>query len=313
MQVGERVVDQRSRRDNLEALPGVYPNYFDLPPAVLSQHRMGVAQVLSKLGEKGLYKELTERDTLQGISAGTSGLGYSLLSEAFLTDTQNYRAEQINAVFSYLAISNVWAGVEKHVSVVEFMRSRDPSDTPRTILNKLVKDRNDASHSEIAFTLGPQELISTAQFLIAVVTALSEIVRKQCVELECSAGKRLELCRVVNVFSSGALGVKFLNGRIAVGDQLLAVSGSRAYTAGVVSIQRFDVPLENADAETFSELGLRLDVEVARNARLLSFHKLDPVVSHQDGDTGQRGGDVTSRFHRFTTALGAAFNALIGR
>ena len=125
----------------LEALPDIYPNYLDLPTPIITQHRLGVAQILSKLSDKGLYKHLTERDTLRGISEGNLGRSYSLLPDAFMTDTQNYRADQINTAFAYLAIANIWAGVEKHREIVNYMKSRDVNETPRTILHKLVEDR----------------------------------------------------------------------------------------------------------------------------------------------------------------------------
>jgi hypothetical protein len=117
-------------KEYLTLLPEIFPNYNDLPQPTLIQHRMGVSQILAKLGGKGLFRHLTEIETLRGITDGYSGQKYALLSEAFLTDTQNYRAEQINILFAYLGISNIWAGVEKHPRVAEYMNARDPNDTP---------------------------------------------------------------------------------------------------------------------------------------------------------------------------------------
>lgn len=265
-------------KEYLEALPDIYPKYLDLPLPIINQHRLGVAQILSKLGDKGLYRHLSERATLEGISEGNLGRQYSLLPDAFLTDTQNYRADQINAAFAYLAITNIWAGVEKHREVVEYMRSRDANETPRTILHKLVEDRNFASHSIVTDVLSGPELISLARFLTAVTISIAEIARKNCVTLECSAGRRVEMFHVLHIYSNNVVGVRFLNGAVRVGDELLVLGGDGAYKAIVASINRFDVPLESADADTCAELGLGLDVVVRKNARLVSFRKLGRVA-----------------------------------
>ena len=118
-------------QEYLEALPAIYPIYVELPAPIATQHRLGVAQILSKLGDSRLlFKHLTEQETLKGISAGNAGSPYTLLADAFLTDQQNYRAEQLNKIFGYLNLNNIWAGVEKHPAVAFYMTSRDPGEKP---------------------------------------------------------------------------------------------------------------------------------------------------------------------------------------
>jgi hypothetical protein len=296
-------------KEYLEALPDIYPAYLELPHTVVNQHRIGVAQILSKLGDKGLFKHLSERDTLTGISEGNFGRPYSLLPDAFLTDTQNYRAEQINLVFSYLDISNIWAGVEKHRELIEYMKSRDVTETPRTILNKLVADRNFAAHSVVTDVMSGPELISLARFLDALVVAISEIARKKCVVLECSRGKRLDIFHVVRVFSNQIVGVRFVAGRVEVGDQLLVLGKDGAYKATVVSIRNVGTSLTSADFDKHPELGLGLDVDVGKGARLVTFHKLAPsaepdgsqiVVSQSKG-----------RFRTLASAIGQALREFV--
>ncbi len=305
-------------KEYLEALPSIFPNYVDLPPSVLNQHRHGVAQILSKLGDKGLYRHLSERDTLVGITDGYLGRGYSLLADAFLTDTQNYRADQINITFGYLNISDIWAGVEKHSELLNYMKSRDPNETARTIINKLIQDRNFAAHSVVTDVLSGPELISLAQFLIAIAISLSEIARKSCVTLQCSVGKRLEMFRVLHRFSNKIVGVKFLQGRVNVGDQLLVLGRDGAYRASVISIRRLDLPLESADAEKYPELGLGLDVEVENGARMISFHTtaaplpLAPLPLIVTGPAPEKAKTI-GRFRRLISLLREALEILLGR
>jgi hypothetical protein len=258
-------------KEYLTLLPEIFPNYNDLPQPTLVQHRMGVSQILAKLGDKGLFRHLTEIETLRGITNGYSGQKYALLSDAFLTDTQNYRTEQINALFAYLGISNIWAGVEKHPRVAEYMKTRDPNDTPRTLLKKIVDDRNLASHSGITSVLAPDEILSLIAFIETVVTAIGEIVRKTCATLECSAGIRTEMFEVQHLFSGKIVGVRFLKGSVRVGDSLIALDRHGAFKVTVLSIQHHEDVLEAADADSFGELGLGLDVEVGNSARLVGY------------------------------------------
>ncbi len=260
-------------KEYLEALPGIYPSYINLPATVINQHRLGVAQILSKLGDKGLFKHLSERDALTGISEGNLGRDYVLLPDAFLTDTQNYRVDQVNQVFSYLDIVNIWAGVEKHRALLQYMLSRDSNETPRTILNKLVEDRNFASHSSVSYVMSTPELISLASFLEAAVLAISEIVRKKCISLECAFGMRLEQFHVLHTYSNQIAGVRFLGGNIKIGDSLLVLAGDGAYLAQVTSIRNGSTVLENAGCDVYPELGLGLDVGVRKGDRLVSSHK----------------------------------------
>ena len=258
-------------KEYLTLLPEIFPNYNNLPQPTLTQHRMGVSQILSKLGDKGLFRHLTEIETLRGITDGYSGRKYALLSDAFLTDTQNYRSEQINILFAYLGISNIWAGVEKHSRVAEYMKTRDSNDTPKTLLKKIVDDRNMASHSGLTSVLASDEILSLIAFIETVVTAISEIVRKTCAASQCLAGIRTEMFQVQHLFSNMIVGVRFLKGSVRVGDSLLALDRHGAFKATVLSIRHHQDVLESADADSFDELGLGLDVQVGGSARLASY------------------------------------------
>jgi hypothetical protein len=255
----------------LISLPMIFPNYNELPQQTLTQHRMGVSQILAKLGDRGLFRHLTGLETLRGITDGYSGQKYTLLREAFLTDRQNYRAEQINILFAYLGISNIWGGVEKHSSVTEYMKTRDPNDTPKTLLKKIVDDRNLASHSGITSVLAPDETLSLITFIEAVVTAIAEIARKTCVKLQCTAGIRIEMFEVQHLFSNLIVGVRFLKGSVKVGDSLIALDQGAAFKVTVLSIHHHQEVLESADADSFGELGLGLDVNVGRTARIVAY------------------------------------------
>src|SRR5208337_4527125 len=45
-------------QEYLRALPELYGSYCELPIAILKQHRLGLSQILLKLGETGPYRHL---------------------------------------------------------------------------------------------------------------------------------------------------------------------------------------------------------------------------------------------------------------
>jgi sulfate adenylyltransferase subunit 1 (EFTu-like GTPase family) len=105
------------------------------------------------------------------------------------------------------------------------------------------------------------------------------------------------------------VGVRFIAGRVEVGDQLLVLGSDGAYKANVVSIRNFGTSLTNAHFEQYPELGLGLDVDVGKGARLVAFHKLVPsgapdksqtIVSQDEG-----------RFRIFVSAIRQAFRTLV--
>ncbi len=108
--------------DYLRVMPDLYKQYADLPVNVRKQHRIGIGQILMKLGKDGPYKSLDEGSVVKGWSEGLAGNPrYTLLPDAFLIDPQNYRAEILAGLFRYLGIEDCWAWIEKHPMVLEFM------------------------------------------------------------------------------------------------------------------------------------------------------------------------------------------------
>jgi hypothetical protein len=142
---------------------------------------------------------------------------------------------------------------------------------PMTLLKKIVDDRNLASHSGITSVLAPDEILSLIAFIETVVTAIAEIVRKTGATFQCAVGIRTEMFHVQHLFSNMIVGVRFLKGSVKVGDPLLALDHGGAFKATVLSIHHHDDVLESADADSFAEIGLGLDVKVGKSARLTSY------------------------------------------
>jgi HEPN superfamily protein len=255
----------------LRMLPSLYARYEDLPPAVTTQHRLGTAQVLQKLGKDGPYRDLEERSIIGDLSHGLLGNpNYKLLRHAFLIDPQNYRAEVVIKLFSYLGFENPWAWVEKHPSMLEFMlRHRDPTDTAKTLLHEFVEHRNEASHTLVRDTVATDEIKLTADFIIILSETLAQLVMRQVVRRKKRLGEATEIGQVVHKFSNQIVGAKMNAGTLAIGDSLVVVQKQTCYKTTVRSIQIQKEPHVRLQTIEDQEIGLGLSASTNEGALLL--------------------------------------------
>jgi hypothetical protein len=259
-------------REYLRMLPKLYSRYEELPARVTTQHRVGIGQILFKLGKDGPYKELEERTVIKDLAHGLLGNSdYILLPDAFLIDPQNYRAEALIKLFSYVGFEDCWAWIEKHPLVVAFMQGRrDPeNETPKTLLRDFVENRNLASHTLIGGTVATEEIKSIADFVLVLGDVLAQLVMKQVVQRKKAIGEAAAVGAVLHKFSDQIVGVKMSAGRIAVGDTLAVVQKRTCYNAAVSSIRIQQATHERLDVREGEEIGLRLTAPAGDGAQLL--------------------------------------------
>lgn len=257
--------------DYLRLLPGLYKKYLDLPANVRKQHRIGIGQILMKLGKDGPYRDLDEGGVVKGWADGLAGNPhYTLLPDAFLIDPQNYRAEILAGLFRYLGIEDCWAWTDKHPVVVEFMaRERDVNETPKTLLHDFVEYRNKASHTKVGDIVATEEIKSIADYVAVLSEALSQLVMKRVVQQKVTLGEALRVGSVLNRFSDFIVGVRMTAGTVAVGDELVIVHKYSCYNAEIMSIQIEKSPYEKLDVREGQEIGLRLSEKANEGAELL--------------------------------------------
>ena len=255
----------------LRMLPDLYSRYEDLPPSVTTQHRLGIAQVLLKLGKDGPYKDLEERAIIRDLSQGLLGSpNYILLRDAFLIDPQNYRAEVVSKLFSYLGFEDSWAWVEAHPSMVAFLlRHRDPNETARTLLHDFVKYRNEASHTLVGETVATDEIKSIADFVVVLSEALAQLVMKQVVQRQKVLGEVTLIGEVIHRFSNQIVGAKMLAGPLSIGESLVVMQNRACYKVTIHSIQILKVPYDRINLTADQEIGLGLSAIANEGAQLL--------------------------------------------
>jgi hypothetical protein len=257
--------------DYLRVLPELYKKYGDLPSNVRAQHRIGIGQILIKLGKDGPYKELDEGGVIKGWSDGLTGNPrYRLLPDAFLIDPQNYRAETVARLFRYLGIEDCWTWIENHPLVIEFMADeRDANETPKTLLHDFVEYRNKASHTKVGDIVATEEIKSIADYVAILSEALSQLMMKRVVQQKMALGEAVRMGSVVNRFSNLVVGTQMQAGTVAVGDELVIMQRNSCYRAAVMSIQVGQSPYERLDVHDDQEIGLRLSARANKGAELV--------------------------------------------
>jgi MAE_28990/MAE_18760-like HEPN len=257
--------------DYLRVLPDLYKKYEDLPPNVRKQHRIGIGQILMKLGKDGPYKELDEGGIIKGWSDGLAGNPrYTLLPDAFLIDPQNYRAEILAGLFRYLGIEDCWAWIQNHPMVLEFMaRERDANETPKTLLHDFVEYRNKASHTKVGDIVATEEIKSIADYVAVLSHALAQLAMKRVVQQKMILGEAIRVGMVLNRFSDFVVGAQMAAGTVAVGDELVVIHKHSCYRAEVMSIQIAQSPHERLDVQEAQEIGLRLSERANKGAELV--------------------------------------------
>ena len=256
-------------REYLGEMPLLFPTYNKLPPATITQHRIGVAHILQRLAKEGHYSKHSEAGVLDGIAAGNSGQPYSLLFDAFLIDQQNYRADLIIKVFKTLGFDDIWTGVEKFSNLRVFMQSRDPNEDPKGLVKKIVDERNLASHSRPTNVWHPDETQAMSTFIEIIVSSICAIVDRSTVLRKHELGMLAEVGKVIHKFRNDVRGVELAKTRIAEGDTLIAVDNEAAAEVTVLSLCRERTPVALFEAEKGDHLGVCFDRDLPKGTLLL--------------------------------------------
>jgi hypothetical protein len=156
------------------------PGYSLLHERVRIQHRIGVGHILIKWSNSptSLYANLAEKELVAGLADGLRGTSYKLLSDAFLVDSDNFRAGPLGRLFTSLGFDNAFAWVKKYDRIVDFCQTNlSGAETPESFLDGFVRTRNEAAHGNITNLASVNEISNYADFTVLVLEALSALLR----------------------------------------------------------------------------------------------------------------------------------------
>jgi hypothetical protein len=262
--------------DWLGLLPGLFTSYSDLEERIRNTHQMGVGRLLLDL-KKNRYEHLSIEEVIRSLFRGVTGEEkYHLLPDAFLFHEQNLRREILEKLLADAGIPNTWAWLDKHRTVKNFVEEiRGNQNTAEGELNELISYRNDAAHGALIDDfLSSNALLELCDFVEALCQALAELVTYQVIERKKSIGIAREIGRITEWFNKPKAAVaKVEKTTLSVGGSVFLVSEACCLLAKIQSIMIDDILIEQVQATTEMEVGLKFDVNAKKDWRL---YQLEP-------------------------------------
>lgn len=256
----------------LKMLPELYVKYGDLPDPVRTAHRIGVAEVLTRLsGER--YEHLSEEGVLRGLYEGLQGVSpYRLLSEAFLREDRNFRRGAIDNLLKGVGIPNAWGWIAAHGDIQRFIQEvRGNASTADAELTSFVQYRNVAAHGDAEDVVATPEFGHVADFVVVLGDVLAQLVMREAVHRRIGLGHLMEAGVVIRDFEGRVAGVRMNACRLSVGETVVILREQACYSATVESLERDHQPFENFDAQNGDNLGMRLTRAARTDSRVFCW------------------------------------------
>jgi hypothetical protein len=251
-------------------LPKVFPSYAKLDEDIRISHRVGVGHVLMKWSAtQPIYGKIAETSIASGLVDGLRGTSYTLLADAFLTDSDNYRPDTLNRVFKKIGFDDAYSFVKNAPKVIEFCSNKLLGEhTADSYLNKFVRDRNDAAHGDVSEIANVDALKNYVLFAILVAETLASLLRSSLIKNGVTSGATLEIGDVVRRFSNDIVGVRATGtAKIFVGQQLYA--GKKVIEpVTVVSLRVGQTDSTEVQLAPGTEFGARLSKKISEASKL---------------------------------------------
>jgi len=248
----------------VDMLPELYHSMADLPDKVAINHRIGVGQILQKIGSRKQYRNVDEATAIRSLSAGQpDGSEYKLIPEAFLVEKLNYRMDVIGAIFSALDFGQCVSKIESHLAVREFIENKvGESTTASSELERFVRFRNDAAHDVPEDLLSHDGVRELQLLIIALGTALSDIVRGKVIERHIELGHTRTIGTVTEIHYKGSVIILTLSeaASIATGDLICTSKNGVNRMAAVNALQDDNNDVQHLEGKVGQEVGLKLSI-----------------------------------------------------
>jgi len=251
-------------------LPRIYSGYIDLCQDLRTSHRVGVGHVLMKWSAtQPIYGKLTEDQIACGLVDGLRGNAYTLLPEAFLTDSDNYRPDTLNRVFKKIGFDSAFSWVNQSEEISEFcLNELGGQYNPETYLSEFVKHRNDTAHGDVGTVAAVAEIKRYSEFSRLVAKSLADLLRSTLI-------KDSVRCNLSSIF--GAIKRRFtgnIYGVVASGEQSVSVGDTiyvgkkRLYKAKIIGLKVVADSFDSLALTEAMEFGLQLDISVPAESAL---------------------------------------------
>jgi hypothetical protein len=253
----------------VKRLPQLYVRHSDLPEPIRTQHRVGLATILLKLGGDQ-YSGITESQAVAALSGVVTQEPYSLLADAFWVNSNaNLRLETAREIIKKVGAGDPSKFLLNARALQDVLDSIDSSADQE--LKLLVAARNIASHDEIGEVEGLDVHVRRAKFLTAFAKSLAAyfemLITQRQIEMEITACFGV----VIHCFSGSVSGVKARAAglTIQIGSAILAMTETDCFKTTIQSIQVNRVDYLHVTTTTGMEIGVKTFPALPINADLV--------------------------------------------
>jgi hypothetical protein len=257
----------------LAALPGLYPTYDALPGPITTQHRVGAAMMLGKIGDDGKYQQVSEQEIITTLANGIAGGDqYKLLVKAFLPDRANYRLDVVVKVLGTLGVDFAAKRIGEDAGLSRFLAGASPDTNAQGELERFIKRRNESAHSHVSETVSTDEIKMTADFIRLFGLAVSNLLSDAVVKQRYVLGQLASLGIVEEVAYGGFVAVTHLDGcMLRRGDRFALVYHDKVILAMAAELQLDNVPVEEVILTAAREVGIKFDRKIKKGATICAL------------------------------------------
>jgi len=255
----------------LSEMPHVCGNYSSLGESFNRIHRRGVAQVLMNLDKDRFFYLGREDRVLDGFLKGVNGdPQYTVLPEAFLSDTRNLKRDRIEELLSQIKLEGGWDWISRNRFVVTFIEdTRGGQNTPEAELRSFVNYRNEAAHGSLDQVLGVTPLSEYADFVVALCKAIDELVRWNWVRYCKKNGRAKSIGQITERFKDNIVVARLHDCSLLKSMDVLLWGKYYCCTAIIESIRLNDIAYDNLDIDGETEVGLKRNCPSPRHPELI--------------------------------------------
>jgi hypothetical protein len=257
----------------LELLPSLYVTYNLLPGMITTQHRLGLATMLGKIGDDGTYRRLREAEIIAALSqAIAGGTPYKLITKAFLPERSNYRLEVVARLLNTLGIEEAANRISNDVDLKSFLRSNKPDTTIQSELEQFIIRRNEAAHSQVTEIVASDEVKFTADFIGHLGRAIAALLAEAVIARQHKLGQLIKLGTVEELAYGGRVVLTHLNRcMIRQGDRFAFGFNEQLLVATALELQVEDAKTEELIINEATEVGIRFGRKIKKGADIYAL------------------------------------------
>jgi hypothetical protein len=230
--------------------------------------------MLGKIGNDGMYQQLSEQEIVTALSSSVMGsTSYKLLTKAFLPERSNYRFDVICKVLSTLDVDSAAKRISEDPPLKHFLATTKPDTTVQSELEQFIKRRNEAAHSHVAETVSTEEIKNTADFIEHLGKSIATLLSQAIIMRQYTLGLLHEIGIVEEVAYAGFVVITHLDGcMLQRGDVFAFVYNKNVILATAIELQLNGATKEDVILSEKMEVGIKFDRKIKKGATIFALH-----------------------------------------